>query len=149
MSFRPKTDSASRLWPRVPEGRIASDGGVEIPPQPRGRTHMALIREAPGTGIDTRELRRAACSVPRHCHRINIHGAPRENDCAVGQFPGCFRRGVSQMPSQFHLRGSGGLGLVFCYTKLGQGVVMLHSVRQDVKSHCNLSTYGRCCRMKA
>ena len=33
----------------------------------------ALIRETPGTGTDTRELRRAACSVPRHCHRVQIH----------------------------------------------------------------------------
>ena len=47
------------------------------------------------------------------------------------------------------LRGSGGFELVFCHTKLGQGVVMLHSVRQDAKSHRDLSKYGRCCRTKA
>lgn len=47
------------------------------------------------------------------------------------------------------LRGSCGFELVFCHAKLGQGVVMLHRVRQDVKSHRNLSTCGRRCRMKA
>ena len=46
-------------------------------------------------------------------------------------------------------RGSSGFELLFCHTKLGQRVKMLHSMRQDVKSHHYLNTSGQCCRTKA
>lgn len=46
-------------------------------------------------------------------------------------------------------RGSCGFELVFYHAKLGQGILMLHRVRQDVKSHRELSTCGRFCRAKA
>ncbi len=91
----------------------------------------ALIGKALGAGIDAGELHRAACSVPRHCHRVVSyqHFMLLQEKMIVlkGDSQGVFDVVLHKRLPNFReedLRGLGRFKSVFCHTKLGQGVVI-------------------------
>ena len=91
----------------------------------------------------------AACGIPWHCYRVEVHQHLKMfqekmivlEDNSQGVFDLVFCKCLSNICEE-DLGGSDKFKLVMCHTKLWQGIVMFHSIRQNLKSHGVLSRRG-------